>query len=59
MNSMESTLVTALTSVMTQVTLVVTEVGPKIALAAVAGIGLGSIGLGIRFLWRTFRGFAK
>ena len=56
---METELTTALGTVMTSITAVATGVGPKIALAAGAGIGLGAIGLGMRFLWRTFRGFAK
>lgn len=56
---MESELSLALTSVMTIITATAGDIAPKIALAAGAGIGLGAVGLGIRFLWKTFRGTAK
>lgn len=49
----------ALGTVQTSITDTVAGIGPKIALAAAAGIGLGAISLGIRFLWRTFKGAAK
>lgn len=56
---METELTTALTSVMAVVTATAGDIAPKVALAAGAGIGLGALGLGMRFLWKTFRGFAK
>lgn len=56
---MESDLTIGLTSVMATITGAATDIGPKVVLAAAAGIGLSAIGLGMRFLWKTFRGMAK
>lgn len=57
--SANETLDAALTSVQTEIASTATAIGPKIAIAAVAGIGLGAVGMGIRFLWKTFRGLAR
>ncbi len=56
---METVLATSLTTVMTQITAVAGDIAPKVALAAGAGIGLGAVGFGIRYVWRMFKGLSK
>ena len=56
---METQLATTLATVITQVTAVAGDIAPKVGLAAGAGIGLGALGFGIRYIWKMFRGLAK
>lgn len=59
METSTTVLTGALDSVQSAIVAYAGALGPKIGLAAIAGIGLGVVGFGIRYIWKLFKGSAK